>query len=242
MLRVGARRAAVRGPGPDPGPASPGPARRGPDGSSAPGRTGGGWPAAPATGSRARRSRPRPTSRSTAGAGSASTPRRPAAPSPRPTAPCPFGPHRRGGTCRSFAGTVPGNHEIPPRRIFSTGSRQLFPTWVGNSCWVELRGFEPLAPSMRTRCATGLRHSPNEKKLYQVRGGGRARIPRRSGACYSFTARGWSPSSAYWSKSWVDGGRGAACGGGTTARPALQVSGPPRSRPLVRRGATGAVT
>ena len=25
---------------------------------------------------------------------------------------------------------------------------------------VELRGFEPLAPSMRTRCATGLRHSP----------------------------------------------------------------------------------
>ncbi len=30
---------------------------------------------------------------------------------------------------------------------------------------VELRGFEPLTPSMRTRCATGLRHSPNEKKL-----------------------------------------------------------------------------
>jgi site-specific DNA recombinase len=27
-------------------------------------------------------------------------------------------------------------------------------------CLVELRGFEPLAPSMRTRCATGLRHSP----------------------------------------------------------------------------------
>jgi hypothetical protein len=26
---------------------------------------------------------------------------------------------------------------------------------------VELRGFEPLTPSMRTRCATGLRHSPN---------------------------------------------------------------------------------
>jgi hypothetical protein len=25
---------------------------------------------------------------------------------------------------------------------------------------VELRGFEPLAPSMRTRCATGLRYSP----------------------------------------------------------------------------------
>jgi hypothetical protein len=28
--------------------------------------------------------------------------------------------------------------------------------WV----WVELRGFEPLTPSMRTRCATGLRYSP----------------------------------------------------------------------------------
>lgn len=26
---------------------------------------------------------------------------------------------------------------------------------------VELRGFEPLTPSMRTRCATGLRYSPN---------------------------------------------------------------------------------
>jgi hypothetical protein len=25
---------------------------------------------------------------------------------------------------------------------------------------VELRGFEPLTPSMRTRCATGLRYSP----------------------------------------------------------------------------------
>ena len=34
---------------------------------------------------------------------------------------------------------------------------------VGGSkvaCLVELRGFEPLTPSMRTRCATGLRHSP----------------------------------------------------------------------------------
>jgi hypothetical protein len=26
--------------------------------------------------------------------------------------------------------------------------------------YVELRGFEPLTPSMRTRCATGLRYSP----------------------------------------------------------------------------------
>jgi hypothetical protein len=28
--------------------------------------------------------------------------------------------------------------------------------------WVELRGFEPLTPSMRTRCATGLRYSPED--------------------------------------------------------------------------------
>jgi hypothetical protein len=30
-------------------------------------------------------------------------------------------------------------------------------TWKNS---VELRGFEPLTPSMRTRCATGLRYSP----------------------------------------------------------------------------------
>ena len=28
--------------------------------------------------------------------------------------------------------------------------------------WVETRGFEPLTPSMRTRCATGLRHVPGK--------------------------------------------------------------------------------
>jgi hypothetical protein len=32
--------------------------------------------------------------------------------------------------------------------------------WVRVTDLVELRGFEPLTPSMRTRCATGLRHSP----------------------------------------------------------------------------------
>ena len=33
---------------------------------------------------------------------------------------------------------------------------------VSDDRWnlVELRGFEPLTPSMRTRCATGLRYSP----------------------------------------------------------------------------------
>jgi hypothetical protein len=32
--------------------------------------------------------------------------------------------------------------------------------WNRPLAWVELRGFEPLTPSMRTRCATGLRYSP----------------------------------------------------------------------------------
>ena len=32
---------------------------------------------------------------------------------------------------------------------------------ASKAAMVELRGFEPLTPSMRTRCATGLRHSPN---------------------------------------------------------------------------------
>jgi hypothetical protein len=34
------------------------------------------------------------------------------------------------------------------------------PDWNRPLAWVELRGFEPLTPSMRTRCATGLRYSP----------------------------------------------------------------------------------
>jgi site-specific DNA recombinase len=35
-----------------------------------------------------------------------------------------------------------------------------FSKGLNKTTMVELRGFEPLAPSMRTRCATGLRHSP----------------------------------------------------------------------------------
>jgi hypothetical protein len=54
---------------------------------------------------------------------------------------------------------------------------------------VELRGFEPLTPSMRTRCATGLRYSPeNEVSLAKVEGTLRVQSP---------TAR--SLASAYWS-------------------------------------------
>ena len=46
------------------------------------------------------------------------------------------------------------NNEKPDQRVAG-------PVGVSNlSYLVELRGFEPLTPSMRTRCATRLRHSP----------------------------------------------------------------------------------
>jgi hypothetical protein len=35
---------------------------------------------------------------------------------------------------------------------------------------VELRGFEPLTPSMRTRCATGLRYSPKSSTWARLAG------------------------------------------------------------------------
>jgi len=43
---------------------------------------------------------------------------------------------------------------------------------------VELRGFEPLTPSMRTRCATGLRYSPKPGRGYRTGGGVRKRLSR----------------------------------------------------------------
>jgi hypothetical protein len=44
---------------------------------------------------------------------------------------------------------------------------------------VELRGFEPLTPSMRTRCATGLRYSPKTPVSVANPEGGRAAVSRR---------------------------------------------------------------
>src|SRR6185312_13764871 len=45
--------------------------------------------------------------------------------------------------------------------------------------WVELRGFEPLTPSMRTRCATGLRYSPKtDASVANPRTTPRTRTPR----------------------------------------------------------------
>ncbi|MDQ1734155.1 MAG: site-specific recombinase [Pseudonocardiales bacterium] len=44
-------------------------------------------------------------------------------------------------------------------------------------CLVELRGFEPLAPSMRTRCATRLRHSPQPPVKITSRSNGVVTLP-----------------------------------------------------------------
>ena len=55
-----------------------------------------------------------------------------------------------------------GSHPAPEIGHWGSGrrgarSRLSSVTWKTR---VELRGFEPLTPSMRTRCATGLRYSP----------------------------------------------------------------------------------
>jgi hypothetical protein len=71
---------------------------------------------------------------------------------------------------------------------------------------VELRGFEPLTPSMRTRCATGLRYSPNGTAASVANLAIRSchRAPRGSSGGrlgpQSPTAR--TSASAYWSYSW----------------------------------------
>src|SRR3981081_3888815 len=48
--------------------------------------------------------------------------------------------------------------------------------------WVELRGFEPLTPSMRTRCATGLRYSPKTASQRSKLRGLPAHGSRRTGS------------------------------------------------------------
>ena len=69
---------------------------------------------------------------------------------------------------------------------------------------VELRGFEPLTPSMRTRCATGLRYSPKGTAVSVANLAARSRrrqVPRGGPAGWadrqSPTAR--TSASAYWS-------------------------------------------
>ena len=63
--------------------------------------------------------------------------------------------------------------------------------------WVELRGFEPLTPSMRTRCATGLRYSPRNGSQRSKPSGLLARQPRAGRAGQSPMARACA--SVYWS-------------------------------------------
>jgi hypothetical protein len=61
---------------------------------------------------------------------------------------------------------------------------------------VELRGFEPLTPSMRTRCATGLRYSPwtasQRSKCWQflLTADGPADSRRLAGAAHAQQLRG----------------------------------------------------
>jgi hypothetical protein len=47
-----------------------------------------------------------------------------------------------------------------PGADMTSGPGPRFPRAEATQTLVELRGFEPLTPSMRTRCATSLRHSP----------------------------------------------------------------------------------
>jgi site-specific DNA recombinase len=47
-----------------------------------------------------------------------------------------------------------------PSTLAALLDRAVFGGGSSKAAMVELRGFEPLTPSMRTRCATGLRHSP----------------------------------------------------------------------------------
>ena len=56
---------------------------------------------------------------------------------------------------------IPPNHAESPSLASRLGLKERASDLVRDQISeVELRGFEPLTPSMRTRCATGLRYSP----------------------------------------------------------------------------------
>ena len=56
---------------------------------------------------------------------------------------------------------IPPNHAESPSQGSRLGLKERASDLVRDRISrVELRGFEPLTPSMRTRCATGLRYSP----------------------------------------------------------------------------------
>ena len=66
-------------------------------------------------------------------------------------------PNRRSPERGARGGRPRGQHDEWPQARAFRGQGQ--PRTL-----VELRGFEPLTPSMRTRCATGLRYSPEERR------------------------------------------------------------------------------
>ncbi len=91
--------------------------------------------------------------------------------------------HARVGDDQNFMIVPQNSHRRVPVGLRSRPAKRVSPG-------VELRGFEPLTPSMRTRCATGLRYSPKDSVRL-------ANIGTCSRTGYSPTAR---RSSAYWSK------------------------------------------
>ena len=67
---------------------------------------------------------------------------------------------------------IPPNHAESPSQGTRLGPKERASGLVRDQIQrVELRGFEPLTPSMRTRCATGLRYSPkNASQRSKLRG------------------------------------------------------------------------
>jgi site-specific DNA recombinase len=66
---------------------------------------------------------------------------------------------------RARTGAITTNGAAPKDNAASVTSATLLAAALDGQCshkvaMVDLRGFEPLTPSMRTRCATGLRHRP----------------------------------------------------------------------------------
>ena len=56
--------------------------------------------------------------------------------------------------------TLPWEDEAPAETLIDSLEPADVTSGSSKAVMVELRGFEPLTPSMRTRCATGLRYSP----------------------------------------------------------------------------------
>src|SRR5215469_2661054 len=96
---------------------------------------------------------------------------------------------------------IPPNHPESPTRGTRVGPvRRASDLVKDHDPRVELRGFEPLTPSMRTRCATGLRYSPKngcQRSKYRRLFAHLAIASRLRAEVQSPTAR--SAASEYWS-------------------------------------------